>query len=255
MSFGIGPANHLHRHGWNSYYVQVDGWPDFGQSGREFCAELELLNGASSAGDFLFASQVTAHNTTMPLYIASERESQPAADPRGMMGATPGARLTVTRLKGSTGRVLVDYTVTNTFYTNIFTTNYFGTNIFTTNETITVTCDSNSVPILTNSDIFYYTNLFFTNVVTTNYYENNEYGRFVFIQDIWAHSVSCTNWTLFRTNVTSTCSTVNLGRAVPTNGPASTFYCPLTAPTFSTPLPPTWCRYGPMFFARTIFAP
>ncbi len=149
-----------------AYSVQVDGYAFGGPPALpdgNIVLSWNTNSLPSAAGDFLFASQATAPQNPMPLYIASERESAAPLDPRGMMHATAGARLTVTRLKGSTGRVLVDYVVTNTFYTNFFITNVFGTNIITTNSA------------------GFFTNFFTTNILVTAKYQNNEYGRWVYL--------------------------------------------------------------------------
>ncbi|HVM50198.1 MAG TPA: hypothetical protein VMU04_19375, partial [Candidatus Acidoferrum sp.] len=151
-----------------AYYVQVDGYA-LGIPDGNYVLNWNTNNGPSSAGDFLFASQATAPGTSMPMYIASERESNPPQDPRGKMHAAGepsyGARLTITRLKGSTGRVLVDYVVTNGLYTNFFITNVFGTNMVATNTTAPNT----------------FTNYFSTNIVVQERFENNEYGRWVYL--------------------------------------------------------------------------
>ena len=143
------------------YSVVVDGYPYGGLPDGNIVLTWTTNASPSAAGDFLFASQATVPQSLMPLYIASESES--FAPMSGRMYATAGARLTVTRLKGATGRVLVDYTVTNTFYTNLYTTNIFGTNI-----TMTSTDGS-------------YTNFFTTNIVMSAMYQNNEYGRWVYL--------------------------------------------------------------------------
>jgi hypothetical protein len=183
-----------------TYYIQVDGWPDGGYPEGNFVLTWSALTGISAAGDFSFAQSATACGSSLPLYIASERESQPPADPRGEMHATAGARLTVTRLKGFTGRVLVDYTVTNTFYTNLFTTNIYGTNIcltnlyyqlvtltnitYTTNPGPPITITTNYTPFQSNIvSLVTYTNYFTTNIVVTARYQNNEYGCFNYLPD------------------------------------------------------------------------
>jgi hypothetical protein len=145
------------------YHIQVNGWA-FGIPDGSFVLTLMTNSLPSSAGDFLFASQATVPGSTMPLYIASESESNTPLDPRGDMRATAGARLTVTRLVGSTGKVLVDYDVTNTFYTNYYTTNIWGTNLFLTNLTAGT-----------------FTNLLQTNTLVTAEYQNNEYGVWLYI--------------------------------------------------------------------------
>jgi hypothetical protein len=148
--------------GGTAYYVQVDGYA-FGLPDGNLVLSWNTNTQPSAAGDFLFASQATAPSPAIPLYIASESESFGPADPRGAMLATPGARLTVTRFKGATGRVLVDYTITNGFYTNLYITNIFGANIITTNSTGP------------------YTNLFTTNILVSAAFQNNEYGAWVYL--------------------------------------------------------------------------
>ena len=61
----------------------------------------------------------------------------------------------VTRVSGSSGRVKVNYVVTNSFYTDILQTNIYGTNLYVTNY------DTNMVPLS-------YSNLLVTNFYTTN---------------------------------------------------------------------------------------
>ena len=61
---------------------------------------------AFSAGDFRFTSD---------FYLTSESESLSTG--WSHMDYVP-TRLTITRFAGSAGRVLVNYTVTNSFYTN-----------------------------------------------------------------------------------------------------------------------------------------
>ncbi len=81
----------------------------------------------------------------------------PWSDPQG----TLGARLTVTRMGGSTGRVMVDYTTIGggMTYTNMYITNYFGTNI--------------SFSMLdTNTGFTLITNFSLNTIVFSNYYES-----------------------------------------------------------------------------------
>jgi len=83
-------------------------------------------------------------------------------------GGQLGGRLTVTRVGGSSGRVLVDYYTVGQTYTNVFTTNYFGTNIsytlvdtngigWTTNIIENISAYSNSYPYYVNGT--YYNNV------------------------------------------------------------------------------------------------
>ena len=154
-----------------AYYVQVDGYPFDGLPDGNIVLSWSTNALPSAAGDFLFASQATVPQSLMPLYIASENESSPPLTGRmhaaGESTGQYGARLTVTRLKGATGKVLVDYTVTNTFYTNFFITNTFGTNLITTNSA------------------GFYTNIFTTNILITALYQNNEYGQWVYLPGLY----------------------------------------------------------------------
>ena len=171
ISFGGTPINQpviFNATAGTVYSVQVDGYALGGPPALpdgNIVLSWNTNNTPSAAGDFLFASQATVPRSLMPLYIASESESLGPRD--GRMHATAGARLTVTRLKGSTGRVLVDYTVTNTFYTNYFITNIFGTNLITTNTA------------------GFYTNLFTTNILVSAAYQNNEYGQWVYLPTLY----------------------------------------------------------------------
>jgi len=167
VSLGISQPVSFNASAGTAYYVQVDGYA-FGLPDGNIVLSWNTNSQPSAAGDFLFASQATAPSPAIPLYIASESESSYPADPRGAMlwagyPNPPGARLTVTRFKGATGRVLVDYTITNGLYTNLYITNIFGTNIITTNSA------------------GFYTNLFTTNILVSVRYQNNEYGQWVYL--------------------------------------------------------------------------
>src|ERR1035438_2701359 len=136
ISFGGTPINQpvtFNATAGTVYSVQVDGYALGGPPALpdgNIVLSWNTNDTPSAAGDFLFASQATVPRSLMPLYIASESESSPPLSGRmhaaGESTGQYGARLTVTRLKGATGKVLVDYTVTNTFYTNFFITNIFG---------------------------------------------------------------------------------------------------------------------------------
>ncbi len=164
------------------YHVQVDGY-EFGVPDGKIALRWNTNSQPSGAGDFLFASQATSPSASIPLYIASESELFPPQDPRGFMLATEGARLTVTRLKGATGRVQVAYTIANTFYTNFFTTNIFGTNI----------------------NIEGVGTLFTTNILVSAAYQNNEYGRWVYLPtNYMLTNITGTNSLLFGNSMTVT---------------------------------------------------
>ena len=146
--------------------MQVDGYPYYGQPDGKFVLSWNTNSQPSSAGDFLFASQAKATSPGIPLYIASESEIYGPAERPHAWRYRAGARLTVTRLNGATGRVLVDYSVTNTFYTNLFITNIFGTNI---------TVSVGSLKATT----------FVTNILVSANYQNNDYGRWVYLPTMY----------------------------------------------------------------------
>ena len=79
-------------------------------------------------------------------------------------------RFTITRTGGSSGRVHVDYTVTNGWYTDFHTTNRFGTNLYFTNTVVDL------ISHLTN---YFITNITVTNILIVNDYQNMEYGELV----------------------------------------------------------------------------
>ena len=113
---------------------------------------------------------------TKSLYVVSELDSMPPliADNATVSGWSDalgnlGARVTVTRVGGSSGRVFVDYnTVGGQTYTNQFITNYFGTNIsftlidtngvgWTTNSLLNFTVYTNNYQTMIGGVYTYYT--------------------------------------------------------------------------------------------------
>ena len=65
-------------------------------------------------------------------YVVSQSDSTPPINADGTtVGGYLGARITVTRPAPAYGRVMVDYSVLDLNYTNLYITNYYGTNIFT----------------------------------------------------------------------------------------------------------------------------
>jgi uncharacterized delta-60 repeat protein/uncharacterized repeat protein (TIGR01451 family) len=134
-----------------TYHIAVDGY--HGSMGNIVLSWSAGSSAALVAGDFHFTSAS---------YIASERDSGGviSANPR-MASVSP--RLTITRTAGATGRVRVDYVVTNAIYVDYTAWEVFGTNI-------TASDDSGNT---TNSSVT------ITNV--QNFYENNEAGQFVYI--------------------------------------------------------------------------
>src|SRR5205823_1466518 len=103
-----------------TYNISVDGY-NFGiPQGDITLTWTTNTTGAMTAGDFSFTSA---------LYPVSEYESGPYAY-NGRMHII-GPRMTITRTGGHDGRVLVDYTVSNGFYTNLVTVTTSGTNVTT----------------------------------------------------------------------------------------------------------------------------
>ena len=138
----------------NTYYISVDG------NGGDFGNVVLNWNMTSiptiSAGSFKFAtSQIVGGGGG---YVVSESDST-APRSTTVNGSDLGGRVTVTRLAGSSGRVLVDCLVSALTYTNILTTNYFGTNVVYGFQ------DTNGV-------------IWVTNYITTSIYSSNSYGYF-----------------------------------------------------------------------------
>ena len=147
------------------YQISVDGYG--GSEGNI------VLNWRQGGGQSAGNLQFTARD-----YIVTENESfRPWLN--STIAPSVEARTTVTRLLGSTGRISVDYTVTNILYTNYFYTNVYGTNI-----TI-ATFASNNPPV--------FTNLAFTNFFVTNQFENNVNGSYTYCNEYFYTSVSGTN--------------------------------------------------------------
>jgi len=165
-----------------TYYVSVAGNfnSDPNDSGGIVLnwSEVPSLVPNISSGTFQFATSQTDPSTGEGLYVVSESDS---TSPSGLDVGTVnpsvlGARVTVTRSGGSSGRVLVDYAVSGLTYENIFRTNYFGTNIvttfittngtFITNLTSTTTYASNSYEYYAGGYQYYSVTNAFTNLVT-----------------------------------------------------------------------------------------
>ncbi|MDB6125895.1 MAG: hypothetical protein JWQ71_4888 [Pedosphaera sp.] len=127
--------------------------------------------GALSGGKFGFATDAQTmksswpNNTPFPLYITSELDGF-LASWSDVRPTTVTASATVTRLVGTAGKVLVNFTVTNSVYTNFYITNIFGTNIYTTN--------------LTTAGITY-SNSFTTNISTIDFLQNNTKGWYAYV--------------------------------------------------------------------------
>ncbi|MDR3456204.1 MAG: Calx-beta domain-containing protein [Verrucomicrobiae bacterium] len=109
------------------------------------------------SGTFRFATGVS-NQGGLPNYIVSDRESLAVGD-TSLSPSVSGARITVSRFGGASGRALVDYQVGSAYLTNLFVTNIFGTNTF-------VSIKDTNVPATT-----IVSNTFVTVVAFTNFYE------------------------------------------------------------------------------------
>ena len=113
-----------------TYYISVNGF-DFGPPDEgDFVLNWNGL-GSLQGGQFRLTSAD---------YTYSQNES---ALPLNTAMTFVPARATVTRVRGYSGKVNVGYTLTNTFYTNIYCTNFFGTidtnNVMTSNSAVRLT--------------------------------------------------------------------------------------------------------------------
>lgn len=129
------------------YYIQVSGYNSVPSDPSQAAQGTVTLNWTMQtpgfgAGTFRFTSTD---------YVVSQDESQ-TPDNAPLMGGTPGARVTVTRVGGNLGRVQVNYSVTN----DVFSTVGFA---LTNQEQITITnYASDGVTVLS------YTNISFNEV-------------------------------------------------------------------------------------------
>ncbi len=163
------------------YWISVDGY--FGAVGSF------ELNWAPTPAAGLF--QLTTDRN----YLASVLENQVSNG--SIIESDSGARVTVTRLLGSAGKVTVGYQIDSVLYTNIFTTNYIGTNIYITNFSGTN---------------FTYTNIFSTNTLSTNSFQSYVNGRFIYCDVRGGFNDTVTN-----ANGVQTITGTNYGSAVITN--------------------------------------
>lgn len=152
--------------GGTKYYIAVDGFG--GGTGN-----IILAWGANpSAGDFRF---------TTGLHLFSDYESFPTSFSGRMFPAGAfGPRIVATRTGGAVGRTTVDYTFTNTVYTNLTFFTEVDTNIF------------NSV-MDTNGNIGF-TNYLLTNIFAFYRYQDNEWGEWVYLPvDVVITNIGITN--------------------------------------------------------------
>jgi uncharacterized delta-60 repeat protein len=109
------------------------------------------------SGSFIF---------TRGVYVVSEMDAGQPLD-GSVTGWDPGvlgARLTVTRMGGAKGRVLVDFATFSQTYTNQMLTNYFGTNI--------------TVTMITPTGVRFTTNFSATVTIFTNFYQSYYGGQY-----------------------------------------------------------------------------
>jgi uncharacterized delta-60 repeat protein/uncharacterized repeat protein (TIGR01451 family) len=172
------------------YYIQVDSWQGLDETGD---LTLNWSHTDTGSGVFSFTSQ---------LYLYSDREVVNPIDSRmaDVSPASQRASMNITRRLGYAGRVLIDYTLTNTFYTNYFITNIFGTNAFMTNW-----LDQARTVLLG------FTNIVNTNVTWTNFYQDCQYGQFGYfgIRDGYSQTIS--NYTGAGSTIITTSNRVNTG--------------------------------------------
>lgn len=137
-----------------NYMICVDSWPyDTGT----FTLQWGGFSYSRNAGALKFASsRVGNYFGAQSMYVAG-------TDDNGM------ARMTVTRTGGYTGRIRVDYALTNTTYIN-----YFGTNVFMTNTVAQVVTDT--ATNLANTVV--------GSIYVVHGYANNDHGRIVYAYDV-----------------------------------------------------------------------
>src|SRR5579883_1820605 len=131
-----------------NYYISIDG--NEGDSGHV------ILNwrstGAFSGGQFGFAAPGSAQDGT-PTYTVTPWDTSGANFAPWMPNTYMYIR--PVRTQGSAGKVLLTYSITNSFYTNLLQTNLWITNI-----------------VMNNSDGT------FTNILIANYYSKNQFQQF-----------------------------------------------------------------------------
>jgi uncharacterized delta-60 repeat protein len=159
----------------STYYICVEGY-DNNYPGPPAPATGNIVLGWKQyvatipSGAFLFATSSTDTGTGLGVYTASQTDSSSGRNST-VSPSLLGARITVTRTNGSSGRVMVDYQVSPLVYTNVYQTNYYGTNIVTTfvntNGTF-ITNVSFNITYVSNS-FGYYAGGYKTTFITTAY--------------------------------------------------------------------------------------
>ena len=195
-----------------TYYIQVSGYDNGGgpTTGNIVLNWNMTAIPTTPSGSFKFATLATLSGS--PAYIVSQSDSTSPKDSRLTTYSDLGSRVTVTRVGGSSGRVMVDCIVSALTYTNIFTTNYFGTNISYTYQ------DTNGI-------------IFQTNYVSATTYASNSYGYYNAGYKFYPVISAFTNVIIFTTNTLgfgSTTrgggSTTNYGVVPPLNPTTNTLY-------------------------------
>ena len=197
-----------------TYYISVNGNAlDFGDDSNNV-----VLHWVQ-AGAVVPTIPSGTFQLTKTLYVCSETDSagpqSPSVSAWSDAQGNTGARVTVTRVGGSSGRVLVDYNTVTQYYTNYYNTNYFGTNFSYT------VIDTNGVGSTSNSVLNF--------IVYTNYsYQIDANGNYVYVLGA---SGALTNLSIqifnqITTNYTGTNYPVVTHRMVPlpTNLPPVTNY-------------------------------
>ena len=129
-----------------TYYIGVDGF--LGDAGTVLLSWQQT--GGVSAGNFFFAAPaepstpaagVPYHPASTPVYNFSDLDG---------VASQASTYLRVTRATGASGRVYVDYVITNVYFTTITQTNVYGTNLLMTNYDTNMTAQSYTNTYSTN---------------------------------------------------------------------------------------------------------
>jgi hypothetical protein len=132
-----------------TYYLQVDGF--LGDVGSVVLSWQP--SGSLAAGNFIIAQPAAPTVPAGGVPFASGQPVYTISDYD--VSGDAGAKVVVTRVTGASGRVMVGYSVTNTFFSDVLQTNIYGTNYFITNYDTNMVAQS-------------YSNIFITNFYTTN---------------------------------------------------------------------------------------
>lgn len=148
-----------------TYYIAVYG--NAGQAPSDsgvYTLNWNLSIPTNSSGTLGFASSRSRNG--IPLYEVSSSDGNSPIDNSVAPDSVQGARLTVTRTGGSSGRIIVGYQISGLQYTNILRTNDFGTNIIS----ITISTNSSGATVIyTNGGPEFANGLAVTNGQAVNY--------------------------------------------------------------------------------------